>query len=41
VKGGTYSYFEFKTSEPLDDDAWRQRVSDTPNPAWIAPFILK
>jgi len=41
VKGGTYSYFEFKTSEPLDDDAWRQRVNDTPNPVWIAPFILK
>jgi hypothetical protein len=40
VKGGAYSYFEFTSAEPLDDAAWRARLKDTPNPAWIAPFIV-
>jgi hypothetical protein len=40
VKGGAYSYFEFTSAEPLDDAAWRSRLKDTPNPAWIAPFIV-
>ena len=39
VKGVSYAYYEFTTPQPIDDEAWRQRLSHEPRPDWLQPFL--
>ena len=39
VKGVTYSYYEFTTPRPIDDEAWRGRMATEPRPDWVRPFL--
>ncbi len=39
VKGSAYSYYEFISQAPLNDNDWRKRVDKEARPKWIAPFI--
>ncbi len=39
VKGVAYSFYEFTTSQPIDDETWRQRVDSEPRPGWVQPFM--
>ena len=38
VKGAIYSYHEFISDHPLNDEEWRARVARTPRPSWVAPY---
>jgi Protein of unknown function (DUF3160) len=39
VKGSVYSYFEFTSQEPMDDQEWRKRLPTMHHPSWVAPFV--
>jgi Protein of unknown function (DUF3160) len=39
VKGSVYSYYEFTSKEPLNDQEWRKRLSTTNHPSWVTPFV--
>lgn len=39
VKGATYSYYEFTSSNPLTDEEWRKRIDSQPRPNWLQPYV--
>lgn len=41
VKGAVYSYYEFKSSELLNDEEWRMKVENQEFLYWIKPYISK
>jgi len=41
VKGAGYSYYEFPSSELLDDAGWLDHLPGQPHPSWVAPFVSK
>jgi hypothetical protein len=36
VKGGIYSYYEFASGRPINDDEWRGQVDSQARPDWVA-----
>jgi hypothetical protein len=39
VKGAVYSYHEFVSDHPLNDEEWRTRMEKEARPSWITPFV--
>ncbi len=39
VKGVSYSYYEFSTPQPIDDETWRRRLASEPRPDWVTPYM--
>jgi hypothetical protein len=39
VKGSVYSYYEFTSQSPLNDQEWRKRVDQQQRPSWIKDFL--
>lgn len=38
-KGAVYSFYEFTSATPIDDTAWRAKLSNEPHPSWVQPFF--
>jgi hypothetical protein len=39
VKGAVYSYYEFVSNRPINDEEWRAKAASAPRPSWVTPYM--